>query len=150
LSAAGALGLHRAGAATPPPGHATLRSCPAAVAPPAAPGALTLRADLDGDGCPDDAVYTAGVLSVVLDGNLRRYAVGRPGDTVLLGDWDCDGRATPALYRPASGAVVYFDGWDPTGDGLAPSAMGQGRTEGRATVEHRGRCDEVTVRHNAA
>jgi hypothetical protein len=150
LSAAGALGLHRAGAATPPPGHATLRTCPAAIAPPAPTGSLSLRADLDGDGCPDDAAYAGGVLSVVFDGAIRRYAIGRAGDTLLLGDWDCDGRATPALYRPSSGAVVYFDGWDTTGEGLAPAAQGQGRIDGRASVRHDGHCDEVTVGRDQA
>ena len=40
-----------------------------------------------------------------------RYAVGRPGDTVAVGDWACTGRPSVALLRPSTGEVLTFDGW---------------------------------------
>ena len=41
----------------------------------------------------------------------QRYEVGRPGDEVVIGDWDCDGTLTPAVLRPSSGEVFIFPGW---------------------------------------
>lgn len=40
-----------------------------------------------------------------------RFEVGRPGDEVAIGDWDCDGTATPAVLRPGTGEVFVFSGW---------------------------------------
>ncbi len=37
------------------------------------------------------------------DGRLSSFFFGIPGDTPLLGDWDCDGVDTVALYRQSSG-----------------------------------------------
>ncbi len=56
-----------------------------------------------------------GVAMVEADGryHLRTYAdaaeaeapfyYGNPGDVPLMGDWDCDGTRTPAMYRPSNG-----------------------------------------------
>ena len=41
----------------------------------------------------------------------RRYALGRTGDIVVVGDWNCDGSPTPALLRPTTGAVAVFGHW---------------------------------------
>lgn len=41
----------------------------------------------------------------------RRYGVGLRGDVALLGDWTCDGNATPALLRPSTGLVAVFATW---------------------------------------
>lgn len=41
----------------------------------------------------------------------QRWAVGTAGDVVVIGDWDCDRQTTPAVLRPASGALYVFDGW---------------------------------------
>ena len=35
------------------------------------------------------------------------FFYGIPGDTPLLGDWDCDGVDTPAMYRESTGFVYY-------------------------------------------
>lgn len=41
----------------------------------------------------------------------RRYAIGGPGDLVTLADWTCDGVATPAVLRPATGTIAVFTEW---------------------------------------
>ena len=39
------------------------------------------------------------------DGRISSFYFGVPGDTPLLGDWDCDGIDTVALYRQSTGFV---------------------------------------------
>lgn len=39
------------------------------------------------------------------DGTTAEFTLGDPGDTPLLGDWDCDGIETPGAYRPSTGQV---------------------------------------------
>jgi len=119
------------------------RSC-ARVAEPAA--------DLDGDGCPEAVqVDDAGVVA----GGVR-YAVGRAGDRIAIGDWDCDGRATPAVLRPATGEVFVFPRWAPSRRPLTvgPSATIAGATaitpsaldaRGCADLEVRTASGQVTV-----
>jgi len=63
--------------------------------------------DADGDGCPEP---------IELDGREARIgsvtvSLGDEGDLVALGDWDCDGVATPALLRPGTGEVFVFPEW---------------------------------------
>jgi hypothetical protein len=72
--------------------------CPA-IDPPAA--------DVDGDGCPEALVVEDGTISA----GAARWILGEPGDLVAVGDWDCDGRAAPALLRPATGDVFVFPRW---------------------------------------
>ncbi|MBT8246805.1 MAG: hypothetical protein HKO82_08355 [Acidimicrobiia bacterium] len=49
---------------------------------------------------------TSGVWSLPRpNGSTRIFYYGIPGDTPLLGDWDCDGIDTVAMYRPSSGFV---------------------------------------------
>lgn len=40
-----------------------------------------------------------------------QFTVGRAGDRVVLGDWDCAGTVTPALLRPRTGEIHLFDEW---------------------------------------
>ncbi len=40
-----------------------------------------------------------------VEGDSRSFYFGNPGDTPFLGDWDCDGVATPGLYRQSDGYV---------------------------------------------
>jgi hypothetical protein len=40
------------------------------------------------------------------------WLAGRPGDIAVVGDWDCDGRATVASLRAATGEVFVFDRWE--------------------------------------
>jgi hypothetical protein len=73
----------------------------------------TIAADVDGDGCDDAVTADSGVLTVAGS----RYELGDPGDAIVLGDWDCDGRATAAVVRPVTGEVFLFAGWaEPTAD----------------------------------
>lgn len=37
------------------------------------------------------------------------YEVGRAGDQVVIGDWDCDGEPGAALLRPDTGEIFVFD-----------------------------------------
>jgi hypothetical protein len=77
--------------------------------------------DVDGDGCPD-AVRVAGS---VVEAAGQRWAVGAPGDRVAVGDWDCDGTATPAVYRPSSGDVFVFVDWAAADQPLTTVAVAQ-------------------------
>ncbi|MBV9951967.1 MAG: hypothetical protein JO291_08450 [Acidimicrobiia bacterium] len=67
-------------------------------------------ADVDGDGCPEP--YTVDGAHLLLGG--VTYELGRPGDLTAIGDWDCDGRATPAIVRPSTGEVFVFERWAAT------------------------------------
>lgn len=86
------------------------------------------RPDVDGDRCGDE---------VRTDGNRvqvagRTYRIGRDGDRVAVGDWDCDGAATVALLRPDTGEVHVFDGWASTGGPL--DAVAWGRVDGGVSI----------------
>ncbi len=145
--------LARAGGAAPapparvaavpwaPPGHAPADAdagAPPAECPPVAPP----TADVDGDGCPE-ALSAHGT---IVDAGVARWSLGEEGDHVALGDWDCDGQATPALLRPATGDVFVFDGWAAAGEPLtvAPTA----RVEGAAGIRAEAGtapCDRLVV-----
>lgn len=83
---------------------------PAGCAPVAAPAA-----DVDGDGCEEAVAWSEGILQA----GSARFALGGPGDAWAIGDWDCDGRRTPALLH--RGALAVFDTWP------SPGAELQGR-----------------------
>lgn len=97
------------GASSPPPGDAPATRKDGR---PPGPGATTTSGPVAVRVWPPEPLdFHDGVLS--LDG--VRYAVGRPGDAAVAGDWACTGRRTLALLRPATGEVFAFDGW-PAGD----------------------------------
>ncbi|MCP4087520.1 MAG: hypothetical protein GY745_21105 [Actinomycetia bacterium] len=103
------------GRPAPPP--TAVNRCPAIDGP---------GADIDGDGCLE---------SVTVDGTLvssgaASWQVGTDGDQIVVGDWDCDGKATPAVLRPATGAVFVFSSWaDRTPVSVAPSELSPGLAE---------------------
>jgi hypothetical protein len=76
-------------------------------APDGCPRAEPPVGDVDGDGCPDPLVVEGHVVSSGDD----RWSLGEAGDVVAVGDWDCDGAASPAVLRPATGDVFVFPGW---------------------------------------
>ena len=117
----------RAGA---PAGQA---GCPVVAAP---------VADVDGDGCPEALVVDGGAVSA----GRARWTLGEPGDVIAVGDWDCDGRAAPALLRPATGDVFVFPGWAAEGEPVTVEA--RDRLPGAVAV--RGEpagdgCDDLVV-----
>ncbi|MCU1454766.1 MAG: serine/threonine protein kinase, partial [Acidimicrobiales bacterium] len=120
-------------------------------APPGGPGdGPPLIADVDGDGCPDVARWNGRVLLVRLAGSAappRRYRLGRPGDQLVLGDWNCDGAATPALYRPADGTLLAVDEFARrVGDRVEAARVERRAAGGRARVVRGANgCDTVVV-----
>jgi hypothetical protein len=127
---------------------AAVRARPANTPARLAPAVPSVDADHPGTPAPPASPpstaaysYADGVLAV--DGH--RYALGRAGDVVVIGDWDCDGNATAALYRQASGWLYLFDRWAAAGEELAPDSsefIGTGRTI-RVPPRARPTCDEV-------
>jgi len=96
--------------------RSAVKGCPPAAAP---------AADADGDGCEETVHRTGGVLQA----GTARFTLGGPDDAWAVGDWDCDGRRTPALLH--DGSLVVFDAWPGPGGELqgrrvatAPGARG--------------------------
>ena len=111
-------------------------------------GEVVLTGDLTGRGCRSWARYADGLLEAALQPRRRtmRYRAGVAGDRLLLGDWDCNGSDTPALYRPGTGEVFHFDAWAPADEPLT-SRPGEnsGVVSGTARVEREGACSRVAV-----
>jgi hypothetical protein len=81
---------------------------------------------------------------VVEDG--RRYRVGQEGDHLLVGDWACDGRPTPALFRPATHEVFVFDRWTATEPlSVSPTATVRDGVEMQSATGDDG-CPELSLR----
>lgn len=81
----------------------------------------TFAADVDGDGCDDPVEWQAADAEVAYpaaDGTLLRFRVGRPGDELVLGDWNCDGTATAGVVRSSTGETFVFDAWAAAGETL--------------------------------
>ena len=95
----------RCGAIAPRVGGDADATRPAATvraAPPTRPAA-----DVDADGCSRPWSSTG----QPIDAGVAHWTLGEPGDLVTVGDWDCDGEASAALLRPASGDVFLFATW---------------------------------------
>ena len=99
--------------------------------------------DHDGDGCPSPGVIADGVIEV---GGVR-YGVGREGDVLAVGDWDCDGTDTVAAVRPATGEVFVFDDWAQPSDQLVVSATTTvtGAVDAEATDPDGDGCADLVV-----
>jgi hypothetical protein len=87
--------------------------------------------------------YTDGVLRT----DEGAWTIGRAGDLIATGDWDCDGVATVALLRPATGALYSFRDWARVGDDLVADLLGSidGATGLDAKDVDGDGCDEVLV-----
>ena len=95
---------------------------------------------------------TAATAAAHFDGGVltfggARYAVGRAGDAVVVGDWSCTGRATPVLVRPSTGEVFAFDAWPEAGRDVAARPLGRVEHASGARVAHGGAggCDQLEV-----
>jgi Protein kinase domain len=132
--------------------------CPRAAEPAASDDRQVVAGDVDGRGCRTYGVYQlrqlAGgvqrmVLTIAIDGDRLNIGLGEPGDRLLLGDWNCDGVDTPAVYQAALGAVQYFDVWPSEGSPSylpnrsepAPAAAAPSLSAG----DGRNVCDRVVV-----
>lgn len=54
-----------------------------------------------------------GSAQVVIDGIATSFAPGQRGDLGAIGDWNCDGRLTLGVFRPATGSWFTFEDWTP-------------------------------------
>jgi hypothetical protein len=105
-----------------------------------------LRADVDGDGCPERLRFVGGVL----DAGAVRWAIGGPADDIVSGDWNCDGRATLAFLDRGTGRVYRFDAW-PLESMLTVPLIAQvdAATDLRVTHRVEPACDVLTVNRAA-
>ena len=101
-------------------------------------------ADVDGDGCADPISVRAGIIEVDTGTEQVVFEVGEETDQILIGDWNCDGVATPLLYRPATGAIYEYDRWPQAGEPARPS-VSSGPLGGQAGTQANGDCDEVVI-----
>lgn len=106
-----------------------------------------LEADVDGDGCDDRVTIGGGRVQVTTAEETAAFAVGEPTDQIVVGDWNCNGTATPVLYRPATGLVYHYDRWPEDVDPVRPrttAATAQGHAQ-RYTEDG---CDRLRVVKN--
>jgi hypothetical protein len=92
-------------------------------------------------GC-EPIVRIDGTVVVVGD---RRYEVGQAGDVVVLGDWDCDGGATPAVLRPPTGEVFVFSSWASSTDVVIGPVARVARAASLAVESRTGACATLVV-----
>lgn len=140
---AGAFGLFTSGRRPAPSAaasqHARSRVSAAstestATCPPPAGPPLGRLLDINSDGCPERVLVDGS--NLVVAGT--RYRLGTSGDLVEIGDWDGDGIATPALVRPATGAVFAFEAWPSPGQPLVAHPVARVHDVTRVAVRHRG------------
>ena len=82
---------------------------------------------------------------VLLDHAGRRYSVGRDGDLVVMGDWNCDDLATPAVLRPGTGEIALFDRWPDPRQTIATTAGWVIDGARRISVQPTRQCDRLRV-----
>lgn len=82
---------------------------------------------------------------VVLVHDGRRFATGEAGDPVVLGDWNCDGVATPAVLTRATGVVARFDQWPGPGASVAPDEALHSPTAVDLSVDEGVDCDRLRI-----
>jgi hypothetical protein len=139
-------------AAAPDDAPVAVALCDDVTRPEVIPGAEVIPADLDGEGCDRFVVWDPPILELPegRDGP-RRFQLGEPGDQLAMGDWDCDGRDTPALYRASTGEVFVFDAFADSGERLEVTTTERIEPDGELTVvEDAAGCDAVAVRPAAS
>jgi len=52
---------------------------------------------------------------IISTATVEQFWFGDPGDVPLMGDWDCDGTATPGMYRPSNGYAYLTNTLPPDG-----------------------------------
>ena len=71
----------------------------------------------------------------------RQYGLGAPGDVVVVGDWNCDGKSTPAILQAATGRVAVFNGWPGIDGTLMPTFNGISSDATSIMADHLDSCD---------
>ena len=87
---------------------ASTSTAPPTTTAPACPPVAGSAADVDGDGCAEPISIDGERVTV----DQTTWLAGRSGDIAIVGDWDCDGRATVASLRASTGEVFVFDRWE--------------------------------------
>ena len=100
--------------------------------------------DVDGDGCPEVVTITPPLVEVTIGTEMVSYVVGTATDEIVIGDWDCDGTATPLLYRATAGALYRYDRW-PDGDEFVRPAVLTTRKDGVVEPYRAADCDRYRV-----
>jgi hypothetical protein len=128
-----------------PADDATVSRCGDAAAATAADrGDTDDRIDVDGDGCEDVIAIGEGRIEVTTAAETVAFSLGERRDEILVGDWDCDGTATPALYRARTGTVYEYERWPWESAAVTPSSR-RVAVDGVATRVRRGSCDRLEV-----
>ena len=97
---------------------------------------------------PTSVRYRNGILRATLPGRSEpvRVRLGAAGDQVVVGDWDCDGVRTVALYQTRTGKVFEFGAWPGARQPLNSStAYATGVAGGIASVSSGPDCDAVVI-----
>jgi len=99
-------------------------------------GREILLADVEGAGCSTVIAWDGRRMEVIgADGSAERYDLGAgPDDVLRFGDWSCDGRDAPALYRPADGRLFTFDEIAGPGEETSVTGRPTGVAGGSPTV----------------
>jgi hypothetical protein len=114
---------------------------------PAEPGASVLAVDMSGDGCAEPMEWHDGVIfTTTPTGELLRFAVGRPGDVLVVGHWTCTNLDLPAVYRRGTGEVFYVQGWPDAARRVKSEPAVQTRIRDGTATTTGGRCQRVEVR----
>lgn len=105
-------------------------------------GRLVGHADVTGRGCLSPVVQVGQELEVQgapgRRGPVLRFRPAVPGGRVVIGDFGCGRRATPALYDPRTGEVFVYLHWpEPGRPASATRTVRSGVTEGRPVVRRR-------------
>ena len=100
--------------------------------------------DVDGDGCPEVVTITPPLVEITIGAETVSYLVGTATDEIVIGDWDCDGTATPLLYRAKAGALYRYDRW-PDGDELVRPAVLTTRKDGVVEPYRAADCDRYRI-----
>lgn len=105
-----------------PPTASPAPDCPDIPRPDVEEEATLFEADLDGDGCEEYVAWLGGEILLYRepDGGTERAALvdpdGRAAELAeradfAVGDWNCDGAETAAVYDPQTGRVLEFRAW---------------------------------------
>ena len=110
--------------------------CDGITAPVAPQGSETLLADVEGQGCSVPVAWDGEQISApTSDGGIDRFDLGAlPDDVLLFGDWTCDGRESPALYRPSDGQIFTFQALVGDGEEVAVAGQPSGVENGEPSV----------------